>query len=98
MLEREQQVCFSLYIFRPITVFELGESDYTIEDFQLTFTVGSDMRACTTVDATDDSALENSEELTLFLSTDVIHSQQPINITISDNDSVLLSNVVFNEN
>ena len=64
-----------------------GENDYRIEATQLIFTTGSNLRECTTFDATDDSILENSEVLSLFLSTDVVHTIQPITVTITDNDS-----------
>ena len=67
-----------------------GGSDYTIDVTELTFTAGSDIRECTTLVANDDLALENSEVLTLFLTTDVIHNMQPISVTIIDNNSVLL--------
>ena len=67
-----------------------GGSDYNIDVTELTFTAGSNLRECTALVANDDLALENSEVLTLFLTTDVIHNMQPISVTIIDNDSALL--------
>ena len=38
-----------------------GESDYTIGSSQLIFVVGSNLRECTAISATDDSVLETAK-------------------------------------
>lgn len=64
----------------------VGETEYTIETLQLNFIAGTNSRACTTISVLDDSALEDDEQLSLFISTNVIHSSQPAIVTIIDND------------
>ena len=92
MEKKEQQVCLSPLSGQYLIAAVLfsGGSDYTIDVTELIFTAGSNLRECTTLVANDDLALENSEVLTLFLTTDVIHNMQPISVTIMDNDSALL--------
>ena len=66
-----------------------GEADYTINgDLQFNFSAGVD-RLCVQIEAIDDPILENDETLSLLLSTDVIHSSQPVLVTITDNDGWL---------
>ena len=67
----------------------LGETDYNIESSQLTFTVDSDVRQCTTLNALDDSILESTEVLHVYLSTNIISGTEPLNLELLDNDSKL---------
>ena len=63
--------------------------DYVLDPLQLRFIVDLEPRVCTTITATDDSILENSENISLVIDTDAMHSSQPATITITDNDSML---------
>ena len=67
----------------------LGETDYNIESSQLTFTVDSDVTQCTTLNALDDSILESTEVMHVFLSTNIINGTKPLNLALLDNDSKL---------
>ena len=67
----------------------LGETDYNIESSQLTFTLDSDVRLCTTLNALDDFILESTEVLHVYLSTNIINGTEPLNLALLDNDSKL---------
>lgn len=64
----------------------IGDTEYTVETLQLNFIAGMNSVACTAISVLDDSALEDDEQLSLFISTNVIHSSQPAIVTIIDND------------
>ena len=69
--------------------FDSGQSDYTIETLQLTFSAGSDLRECTTVEAINDPVSENNEQLTLSFTSNVTQGTETSILNIIDNDSEL---------
>lgn len=53
---------------------------------------------CTTISVIDDFILEDDEQLSIFLNTNVIHSSQPAIVTIIDNDGKLHTYVIMYSN
>ena len=64
-----------------------GDTDYTIIGaLQFIFNAETGSRLCIQINATGDLILEDDENFSLLVSTNVIHSSQPTLVTIIDDD------------